>query len=264
MKFLYILISFAAICFVSCNKEETKPTVDTSLRGIFGSIELYNEFGEKQIDFSGVSITAYCTDTLQKDSLGNALLIFDTTLNTTSDIHGRWLFKDNPRGFYNIHIKKDTYGEFVIHKHWYDTVRADSIRPLFLAQTPPAKVTLDSLRISDGLMYISRTISFTKQYNTDYATVSWYFFDSTKHVSPVQHVYAYRAGASYGNLNKNHSFTIIASIENLRAAGFSEHDSVYVMIGLDNFKYQRYSHAAHTYIYPNIKEVSNVLSFHID
>ena len=264
LQFILFFV-LALVSFISCKK--TEPFVEekvSTLRGVFGTVVVYSEFGERISDFSDVQVTARCVDTLSVDSLGVATDVFDTTLVVLTNELGEWSFEDCPRGFYSVTCAKDGFGTYSVNRYWYDTVRADTLPKLILAQTPPADVVFDSIRYSNGLLYLSRTISYTSNHSEDYPVSTWFFFDTTAQVSVSNHMYAYLSGASYGNQTKSHSYTVQMAIDNLRLYGFAEGDSVYVRIGLDNFKFSSYQDIDEHWVFPNVTKESSVVRFYLD
>ncbi|NLK81048.1 MAG: carboxypeptidase regulatory-like domain-containing protein [Bacteroidales bacterium] len=271
MKIMYSIIThcffflFIVLNLFSC-KKTTFPTDEdqSDSRGIFGSVALYSEYGTLLSDASDVQIVAHCVDTLMKDSSGNATDIFDTILTIYTNEEGLWSFENCPAGYYSITALKDGFGEYSRYNHWYDTVRSDTLSTFTLAKSPLAHVIFDSIRYAQNLLYVSRTISFLYNYSEDYPVATWYFFDTTPQVSVLNHMYAYLSGASFGNLNKPHTYTMQMAIYKLRSHGFSEKDSVYVRIGLDNYKFSSYQNSNNQWIYPNVVEESSVIGFYLD
>src|SRR5690554_998463 len=231
MKQTIFIVFFLGLICTSCKKDNTGINDDgrDTLRGIFGNVSLYNQYGEEIGDFSGVSVRAYCVDTLANDSVGNAQ-VFDTLIETMTNERGRWTIYHAPRGNYSFQFAKEGYASYAEYSFWYDTVSADSLEPVTLAQTPPATVHFDSVVYSRGLLNFTRTITFTQQFSDDYPVVSWYFFDTVPSVSASQHMFAYMSGASYGNVQNFHNHTVQFYADNLRSYGFYEEDTVYVRI----------------------------------
>ncbi len=250
---------------LSCKKNTFSTDDDQNdSRGIFGSVALYSEYGTLLSDASDVQIVAHCVDTLMKDSSGNATSIFDTILTTYTNEVGEWFLEYCPRGYYSITALKNDFGEYSYYNYWYDTVRSDTLSTFMLAKSPLAHVIFDSVRYAQNLLYLSRTISFLYNYSEDYPVSTWYFFDTTPQVSVLNHMYAYLSGASFGNLNKPHIYTMQMTVDKLRSHGFSEKDSVYVRIGLDNYKFSSYQNNDNQWVYPNVVEESSVIGFYLD
>ncbi|MDA3882813.1 MAG: hypothetical protein PF481_05990 [Bacteroidales bacterium] len=265
MKQAIFIVILIGLVSTSCKKDSTGIDENgrDTLRGIFGNISLYNQYGDEVGDFSGVSVRAYCVDTLANDSLGN-VQVYDTLIETTTNERGRWALYHAPRGNYSFLFLKEGYGSYAEYSFWYDTVSADSLKPITLAQTPPATVYFDSVVYNQGLLNFTRTITFTQQYVQDYPVVTWYFFDTIPSVSVSQHIFGYMSGASFGNVQNFHNHTIQFYADNLRLYGFHEQDSVYVRIGLDNYVYSRYQDSTGVLVYPNVENLSEPLSFYLD
>jgi len=264
MKYLVIL---AGILFSlsSCNKTTPLPEeLPDTLRGIFGNISKYNQFGEEEFNLAGVTLTARCVDTQAVDSVGNATAIFDTTMIALTNDLGAWEFRKCPRGYYTITFSQDGYGDNALYNVWYDTTRGDTLDDIFLAQKIESEIQINSISYANEVIDINRTITFIEQNPSQYQLTTWYFFDTVPQVSKSKYKYAYMAGASIGKTGDVQNLTIQKPIDKLLENGFSEGDSVYVKAYCDNLRYLSYQTGENTWEYPNINASSQVQSFVIE
>ncbi len=261
-KILYFV--FVSLVFFSCKDDDVfVEDEESTLRGLFGTVSVYDANGNAVGDGSGVKILAHIQDTLAEDSLGNPTQLFDTTISTVSHTDGAWQFMDCPRGYYTLSITSDGFGENGLYKYWYDTTSADTLDNFVLATKPNASVELNSILYSDGIIEISRDVTYTASAGLEYPVVTWYFFDTLPNASKESYVYSYMSGAAYGNPGETKNLVIEKPIDKLLESGFYEGDSVYVRAYVDNFKYTSYQIDDEKREYPNITGESSVHSFYI-
>ncbi len=261
MKYFVSFCVAIAIAFsisISCNKPAEYDFSQDSIRGLWGSVELYNEFGERAPSFNNVQIVAHISDTILNFSDGTTSVI-DTIITTFTNNQGEWVLRSSPRGYYTIEMLKEGFGKNQIFQHHFDTTRADTLPVMYLAQQPQGSIRLDAVNVTNQILDISRTISFVG--GRDYRLSTWYFFDTTAQVSNENYAYAYMAGAKNSNGLPSNSMTISKPLDNLRSAGIREEQTVYVRAYVDNYKYTRFLVDSAVWEYPNITGESNVLEF---
>ena len=258
---LVFLVALMVVSLFSCNKDVPYNFQENdTTRGMWGNVVLYDEFGNEVLNYEGVSIKAHCIDTLDIDSLGN-VVIFDTIINTTTDKKGFWALDKAPSGRYTIEFLKDGYCKNQIYNYSYDTMRADTLDMLYLSVKPQGSIALDSISLTNKVLNISRTISFTTVQSTDYMLSTWYFFDTIPTVSNTQYIYSYISGASVANGGKTNSMTIKKPLDKLFENGIKAGQKVYVRAYVDNAKYVQYQISEDEWVYPNISIGSSILSF---
>ncbi|MDR2962822.1 MAG: hypothetical protein LBU90_04185 [Bacteroidales bacterium] len=261
MKYFLIFFAAAAIaCSVStsCNKTPEYDFSQDSVRGLWGKVALYNEFGERLSAFDNVHIVAHVSDTTHNFS-DNSLTVFDTTISTFTNAQGEWVFRKSPQGYYTIEMLKDGFGKNQIFQYHYDTTRADTLPTMYLAQRPQGSVRLNEVLLVGTILNISRTIFFVGTRN--YALSTWYFFDTIAGVNSENYTYSYMSGAKNSDGLPHNTMTIQKPLDKLYSAGFREGQTVYVRAYADNYRYVRFQTGKDTWAYPNIVGESNEMQF---
>ncbi|MDR1761079.1 MAG: hypothetical protein LBR55_01370 [Bacteroidales bacterium] len=261
MKYFLIFCSAIAIALsisTSCNKPAIYDFSQDSIRGLWGRVELFNEFGERAGSFGNIQIVAHISDTINNFNDGSTS-VFDTIITTYTNEKGEWVLRRNPPGYYTIEMLKEGYGKNQIYQHRYDTTHADTLPMQYLAQKAHGSIRLDSIVIKNQILNISRTIYFVGTRN--YALSTWYFFDTTDMVSNESYAYAYVAGAKNSDGQPENSMTIQKPLEKLYASGMREGQQVYMRAYCDNYKYMSYQVDSAEWEYPNLLEGSNVMDF---
>ncbi|MCL2327502.1 MAG: hypothetical protein FWC39_03195 [Bacteroidetes bacterium] len=248
-----IALSISTSTFTSCNKE---PEIDTSrnhIRGLWGKVEGFNEYGEPLGLLNDVQIVV-------------RIMGIDTLITTTTgkwnDEDGKWegwRLRGNPQGYYTIEILKEGFGKNQIFRRYFSATRADTLPTMYLAKQPQGSIALDDITLTGNVLNISRTIFFVG--TRSYALSAWYFFDTTANVSNENNVYAYMAGAKNSDGKSSNTMTIKKPLDNLYSSGIREGQQVYVRAYADNYKYVRFEIDSAVWVYPNITEGSNVLNF---
>ncbi|MDR0941774.1 MAG: hypothetical protein LBM68_06060 [Bacteroidales bacterium] len=252
-----IAVTVALSISTSCDKPVEYDFSQDSVRGLWGTVELFNQFGEQAGSLSNIQIVAHVSDTMFNFN-NNSTEVLDTIITTYTNDKGEWEMR-RTQGYYTIEIQKEGFGKNQIFQYRYDTTRADTLPTIYLAMKPQGLVTIDSVSVTNNILDISRTISFVG--SRDYALSVWYFFDTLASVSNERYAYVYMAGAkNSGGLPLN-SMTIQKPLDKLYASGIHEGQQVYVRAYADNYKYVRYQIDSALWVYPNITEGSNVLNF---
>lgn len=260
-------ISLLAICLylffgISCKKNDVYGLDENdTLRGIFGKIELYDEFGNQIVNSEGVNVTAHCVDTISVDVNGIPTNIYDTVMQLQTDSKGMWKLLKAPSGIYTITFEKDGFCNNQWYKYSYDTSRADTLDILYLCKKTQASIHLESLSLLENVLQIDRTVNFENTTNESYMVSTWYFFDTLPQVSTSKYVYSYVSGASVSQGGTSNRMTIQKPLDKLYEYGIKAGQTVYVTAYTDNAKYVKYKISDTEYVYPNVSEQSNVLSF---
>lgn len=253
-----LLFAVVATIFApSCGKKAYVEELDT-LRGMWGSVLLYNELGTAESDNSDVVITFRCIDTVSS----NPLTVKDTTFKLVTDAKGNWDIRRPMGGWYFIEYEKSGYCKNAVYSHRYDTSRADTLGVVYLAKPTKGSVDIDSLSLKDGVLSIHRTLNFTASHSS-YSLATWYFFGHSESVSPEDYEYSYVSGSSTASGNSQQQGVVYKPIDKLLEAGFQEGETVYVRAYCDNARAVSYQTGEKTWEYPNLLEGSNVLSFEI-
>jgi len=259
-----IALSISTSTFTSCNKEpDGRDTTRDHIRGLWGKVEGFNEYGEPLGLLNDVQIVVHISDNIT----GIDTLITTTTGKWTDkdEKNGKnsewegWRIRGNPQGYYTIEILKEGFGKNQIFRRYFSTTSADTLPTMYLAQKPQGSVALDNITLTGNVLNISRTIFFAG--SRDYALSTWYFFDTTANVSNENNVYAYMAGAKNSGGKSSNTMTIKKPLDNLYSSGIREGQQVYVRAYADNYKYVCYEVDSAVWEYPNITEGSNVLNF---
>ena len=253
---LYIFLS------VSCKKQDTYGVDENdTTRGIWGFIELYDEFGNKILNASGVNVIAHCIDTLSVDTAGNPTAIFDTILTTTSDNKGSWMFNKAPSGRYTIAFSKEGFCNNQYYNFSYDTSRADTLDLLYLSVKPLGSMHIESIALSENVLQIDRTINFESPQSISYMLSTWYFFDTVPEVSKDNYLYSYVSGAAVSVAGASQRLVTQKPLDKLYESGIRAGQTVYMVGYVDNAKYVSYKISETEFEFPNVSEPSNVESF---
>ncbi|MBP5724302.1 MAG: hypothetical protein J6X18_12120, partial [Bacteroidales bacterium] len=152
-----LLFALVAMVFSpSCGKKAYVEELDT-LRGMWGSVSLYNEWGNSEDDNSDVMVTFRCVDTLSS----NPLTVLDTTFRTITDANGKWELDKPIGGWYFIEYSKSGYCKNAVYAHYHDTSRADTIAVSYLTKPAQGSVDIESITLDNGVLSINRTLHFT-------------------------------------------------------------------------------------------------------
>ena len=249
---------FAVVAMVfspSCGKKAYVEELDT-LRGMWGSVSLYNEWGDSEDDKSDVMVTFRCVDTLSS----NPLTVLDTTFRTITDANGKWELDNPVGGWYFIEYSKSGYCKNAVYAHYHDTSRADTIAVSYLAKPTQGSIDIESITLNDGVLSINRTLHFTASHGS-YSLATWYFFGRSESVSAADYVYSYVSGSSTASGNSQQAAVVYKPIDKLLETGFQEGETVYVRAYCDNARAVSYQVGEDEWKYPNIVGESGVLSF---
>lgn len=261
MKYFLTFCAAVAVALsvsTSCEKPVEYDFEQDSISGLWGKVELFNQFGESAGALSNIQIVAHVSDTILNFSDGS-ITVFDTLITTYTDSKGEWEMRRNPQGYYTIEVLKEGFGKNQIYQHYYDTSRADTLPSLYLAMKPQGSIALNSLAVANSILSISRTISFVG--SKDYALSAWYFFDTVADLTHEKHLYAYMAGAKNSDGEATNTLTIQKPLDKLYSAGIREGQQVFVRAYVDNYKYVRYAIDSAVWEYPNVLGESQVLDF---
>ena len=253
-----LLFALVAMVFSpSCGKKAYVEELDT-LRGMWGSVSLYNEWGNSEDDNSDVMVTFRCVDTLSS----NPLTVLDTTFRTITDANGKWELDKPMGGWYFIEYSKSGYCKNAVYAHYHDTSRADTIAVSYLTKPAQGSVDIESITLDNGVLSINRTLHFTANHSS-YSLATWYFFGRSESVSADDYVYSYFSGSSTASGNSQQAAVVYKPIDKLLESGFQEGETVYVRAYCDNARAVSYQVGEDEWIYPNLVGESGVLSFEI-
>lgn len=247
----------ATMLFTSCEKSAYIETFDTT-RVICGKALLYDEWGNAESDNSNIRIEVRCIDTIDS----NTGSIWDTSYFITTDVRGNWELYKPKGGWYSFKFSKDSYCDNAVFAHQYDTSRADTLENIYLSKQTYGSVELDSISLKDGVLSLYRTLYFTANH-ASYSLSTWYFFGKNENVSPNNYVYAYVSGMSTASGNSKQSAVVYKPIDKLLEYGFVDGETVYVRAYVDNARAVSYQVSEDAWVFPNVLDGSNVLSFEI-
>lgn len=252
-----IAVAVALSVSTSCDKPVEYDFSQDSVRGLWGKVELFNQFGERAGLLSNIQIVAHVSDTMYNFN-NNSTEVFDTIITTYTNDQGEWIMR-RTSGYYTIEMNKEGFGKNQIFQYRYDTTRADTLPTMYLAMQPQGSVMLDAVSVTNNILDISRTIFFAG--SRDYPLSVWYFFDTVATVSNESYAYAYMAGAKNSGGLPSNSMTIQKPLDKLYSSGIREGQQVYVRAYVDNYKYVRFQVDSAQWVYPNIVGGSDVLEF---
>jgi hypothetical protein len=259
---------FFILGFISCNKNNNSitPTKKTN-SGIFGKVLLYDEYGELQSDYSGITITGYCLDsTYLIDTIHKKY--FDSTFTVVSDPSGNFSVLKCHQGVYVFTFAKDQFGthKFVGFEH--SSSSGDTLKNVFLSKSTLATVHIDSVRVSSDnkLLFINRTVSLTGSSSKTYAVVTRYFFSNSPNVTDKLYSYEWVSGATQGVGGFVSSVQVQKSTDKFSTSGINLNKQIYVRAYIDNIKYYQYKDSvkATKMVFPNVVSPSNIVSVKVD
>lgn len=258
-SFVVCFIGAVALSMVcsSCGKDSYVETLDT-VRGMWGSALLYNEQGLPETDNSGITINVRCVDTINMSSTDTT--VWDTSYTISTDSKGNWELYKPKGGWYYMDFSKPGYCKNSVYAFAYDTSSADTLETVYLAKPTQGSIELDSISITDGVLSIYRTMFFTANY-ASYSLATWYFFGSSPEVSSKNYSYMYVSGSATSNGQQMQSGLVYKPLDKLLESGLAEGSTVYVRAYCDNARAVTYQVADSSWVFPNLLEGSNVLSF---
>ncbi len=253
-SFIVCFLSAVVLSMVcsSCGKDSYVEPLDT-VRGMWGSAMLYNEQGVLEADHSGITINVRCVDT-------TATSVWDTSYVITTDSKGNWELYKPKGGWYFMEFTKPGYCKNTVYAFDYDTSSADTLETIYLAKPTEGSIELDSLSVANGVLSMYRTLYFTADY-ASYSLATWYFFGPSPEVSSENYSYMYVSGSASSNGEQKQSGVVYKPLDKLLESGLAEGSTVYVRAYCDNARAVAYRVADSTWVFPNLLEASNALSF---
>lgn len=258
------LLNFTFLLVTSCTKvtETNNQILNSSNKGLFGKVLVYNEFGEKQSPL-GVVITAHCTDRNSSDSI-----LFDTIYKTSPDDFGIYSFKDCHRGTYTIVYTKNYIDSNKIIGFSHSSANGDTLNPIILAKPPIATIKILSAELSKNnlLLNIKRVINLTGSTSAEYGVVTRYFFSNTPTVSNTSYKYQWISGATFGKTGYTDTVIIQKSTEifSSTSSGLDITKPIYFRAYLDNIHYYGFKNNINDkmMLFPNLTSPTDI--FKID
>jgi len=265
---LTFVFLFFILGFFSCNKKNDSATpTKTTNSGIFGKVLLYDEYGDLQSDYSGLTINGYCLDTtIIIDTLPKKY--YDSTFTIISDLAGNFSILKCHQGVYTFSFAKDQFGtnKFVGFEH--SNSSGDTLKNVFLSKSTLATVHIDSIRVSSDnkLLFINRTVSLTGSSSKTYAVVTRYFFSNSPNVTDKLYSYEWVSGATQGVGGFVSSVQVQKSTDKFSTSGINLNKQIYVRAYIDNIKYCQYKDSvkATKMVFPNVVSPSNIVTFKVD
>lgn len=258
-----LVFLFMVGILTSCNKDDNNATqiLKDTQKGIFGSVNVYNEFGDA-VGGSGVTVYAELidsTDTVDK-------IIRVTPFTTVTDDRGSYQFKDVPSGSYYLTYSREGYSSNRIFGFKHNVAMGDTLNDIVLARPPHASIELSDVSMGPGnrVVYITKKTKLHASYNGEYGAVTRFFFGKTRNVCDTLFEHEWISGGSYGNNGTDHKVVVQKSTDKLFQSGFKEQDSVYLCAYADNVMSYSYKRNDGKMVFPNLSGKSSVVAFKLD
>jgi len=240
-KLLYITL--VTLLFSSCTKKTTTTDeLPTPTQNLQGFVYLYNQFGQYQQSYAGVTVS-----------------LDSTSYTATTDSTGAYTLKNVPAGYYSITYSKPGYGTYKRSYFEYLADKANQLTDVNLYQNSTSSITnlkLDSVVYSPTNYGIELTGTISSSASaTQYANFIL-FVGTSPAVSPGNYAQVYTT-SGFNNIST--SFNYLFTPYSTLSAGQTIYIVVYGIAATSNSYYV--NPATGKYIYTSLGSTpSNVAS----
>ncbi|MBK8807728.1 MAG: hypothetical protein IPO21_14235 [Bacteroidales bacterium] len=268
-----LLLAITILCFsYACETTIPLPNENTDFTaGIYGKVEVFNEYGEKESSQEGVEVIADCYEILGYSEEDSSTISRTTNYLSRTNAEGYFNFTEVPTGSYTLTFISPEHGVLKISNYSHDYTRADTIKDIYLAKKPLGSIKINSIRKDETkkMLIVNRTISFTGMTDKAYGMVTRYFFHFTPDVSDKVFSYTTTSGASKSTGGNNSTHDIFLSAKPLELLDTLKNETkIYVAAYLDNYKstyYIEFDDMNDSIMkFPNLTLPSNVVVFDKD